>query len=55
LLLHQYFLSCFLEKGAAAPSWLALLPPNAEGPKGAYVWHDKQIIDWVNGPTPAQY
>lgn len=44
-----------IEQGAAAPSWLALLPPNAEGPKGAYVWHDKQIIDWVNGPTPAQY
>jgi len=37
-----------LNIGAAAPSWLALLPPNVEGPKGEYIWHDKQIVDWVN-------
>lgn len=44
-----------IEEGAAAPSWLALLPENVEGPKGAYVWHDKQIIDWVNGPMAGYY
>lgn len=44
-----------VEEGAAAPSWLALIPKNAEGPKGCYVWHDKQIVDWVEGPMPAAY
>ncbi|KAI9562230.1 hypothetical protein GHT06_013195 [Daphnia sinensis] len=41
-----------IEQGAVAPTWLALLPPNVDGPKGGYVWYDKQIVDWVNGPTP---
>ncbi len=42
--------------GAVAPAWLAMLPPNnATNPKGSYVWHDKQIVDWVNGPTPSLY
>lgn len=44
-----------IEQGAAAPSWLALLPPNVDKPRGGYVWHDKQIIDWVLGPMPSQY
>lgn len=39
--------------GAVAPTWAALLPPNVEVPKGAYIWCDKQIVDWVNGPMPA--
>ena len=42
----------FFVPGAAAPSWLALLPPNVQEPNGAYVWHDKRIVDWVNGPLP---
>ena len=41
--------------GAIAPSWLALLPANIDGPKGGYVWSDKQVVDWVNGPTPGLY
>ena len=41
--------------GAAAPAWLALLPPNAESPRGGYIWHDKQIVDWVNGPLPSAH
>jgi len=41
-----------VEEGAAAPSWLALLPPNVQEPNGAYVWHDKRIVDSVNGPLP---
>lgn len=44
-----------IDEGAVAPSWLALLPPNVKEPRGAFVWHSKEIIDWVNGPTPANY
>lgn len=44
-----------IEQGAVAPSWLALLPPNVDGPKGGYVWYEKQIVDWVNGPIPSSY
>jgi len=45
-----------IDQGAAAPAWLALLPPNnPSNPKGAYVWTNKAIIDWVNGPTPSAY
>jgi len=40
-----------IDQGAIAPVWLALLPPeNQNNPKGAYVWYDKRIVDWVNGP-----
>jgi len=38
--------------GAVAPSWLALLAKNIDAPKGAYVWSNKEIVDWVNGPVP---
>lgn len=41
--------------GAVAPTWLALLPPNVENPKGGYVWYEKQIVDWVQGPTPTAF
>lgn len=42
-----------IDEGAVAPAWLATLPANNFGnPKGAYVWYDKTIVDWVNGPTP---
>jgi len=45
-----------IDQGAAAPAWLALLPPNnPSNPKGAYVWSNKAIVDWVNGPTPSAY
>lgn len=45
-----------IEQGAVAPTWLALLPPNVvENPKGGYVWYDKQIVDWVQGPTPTAF
>lgn len=43
-----------IDEGAVAPSWLAVLPANnAKNPKGAYVWYNKTIVDWVNGPTPS--
>ena len=45
----------FQIKGAVAASWLAMIPADVEGPKGAYIWRDKQVVDWVNGPTPTIY
>lgn len=45
-----------IDQGADAATWLALLPPNnSSNPKGAYVWHDRTIVDWVNGPDPGAY
>jgi carbonyl reductase 1 len=41
--------------GAEAPLYLALLPPDVESPRGCYVWCNKAVVDWVNGPTPSQY
>jgi len=34
------------EQGAEAPTYLALLLPNATGPKGQMVWTDKKVVDW---------
>ncbi|XP_053649583.2 carbonyl reductase [NADPH] 1-like isoform X1 [Cherax quadricarinatus] len=42
-----------IEEGAACVAYLALLPPNIKEPRGAYLWYDKQIVDWVNGPVPS--
>jgi len=47
---HQGPLS--IDQGAEAAVWLAQLPPNVETPRGQYVWTNKAIVDWVNGPTP---
>lgn len=44
-----------IEQGAVCPSYLALLPPNVTELRGAYLWHDKQVVDWENGPTPSAY
>lgn len=40
-----------IDEGARAPVFAALLPKNVET-RGAYMWFDKTIVDWVNGPTP---
>ncbi|CAH1404201.1 unnamed protein product [Nezara viridula] len=39
-----------IEEGADAPTYLALLPPNIESPRGDYIWFNREIVDWVNGP-----
>jgi len=36
-----------IEQGAAAPTYLALLPPNATSPKGQMIWFDKTTVDWA--------
>jgi len=40
-----------IDRGSESGVFAALLPPNT-GVRGAYIWHDCQIVDWVNGPTP---
>jgi len=40
-----------IDRGSESGVFAALLPPNTDV-KGAYIWHDCQIVDWVNGPTP---
>jgi len=41
-----------IEEGAMAASHMALLPAAVCQPRGALVWHDKQVVDWINGPLP---
>lgn len=43
------------EQGADAPTYLALLPKGTTSPRGDYVWYNRQIVDWVNGPLPSAY
>jgi len=46
---HNGILS--VDRGAKSSVFAALLPPGTDV-RGAYIWHDCQIVDWVNGPTP---
>jgi len=41
-----------IDRGAECPVYCALLPAKTEI-RGAYLWHDCQVIDWVNGPLPS--
>jgi carbonyl reductase 1 len=52
-----------IDRGAQSALFAALLPAGTEVSsacdatlghqvRGAYIWHDCQIVDWVNGPTP---
>ncbi|BET02280.1 KR domain [Nesidiocoris tenuis] len=41
-----------VEQGADAATYLALLPPEIQSPKGDYVWYTREIVDWVKGPIP---
>ncbi|XP_065208817.1 carbonyl reductase [NADPH] 3-like [Planococcus citri] len=34
------------EQGAVAPLYAALLPENLTQPKGAFIWKNKDIVDW---------
>jgi len=47
---HKGHLS--VDRGAESAVFAALLPPNTDI-RGAYLWHDCQVLDWVNGPLPA--
>jgi len=40
-----------IDRGAESGVFAALLPPGTDV-RGAYIWHDCQIVDWVNGPLP---
>lgn len=42
-----------IEQGAVSSVYGALLPAGVTSPRGDYLWHDKQIVDWVNGPLPS--
>eukprot|EP00092_Neocalanus_flemingeri_P024515 GFUD01026587.1.p1 GENE.GFUD01026587.1~~GFUD01026587.1.p1 ORF type:complete len:296 (-),score=75.50 GFUD01026587.1:20-886(-) len=39
-----------IDRGAESGVFAALLPAGTDV-RGAYIWHDCQIVDWVNGPT----
>lgn len=39
-------------RGSQSAVYASLLPPNTEV-RGAYLWHDNTVLDWVNGPLPA--
>lgn len=41
-----------IDRGAESGVFAALLPP-ATNVRGAYIWHDCQVVDWVNGPMPS--
>merc|ERR1719419_755384 len=42
-----------VDRGAESAVYAALLPASTDV-RGSYIWHDCQIIDWVNGPLPAR-
>jgi len=41
-----------IDRGAEGPVYCALLPAKTNI-RGEYLWHDCQVIDWVNGPLPS--
>ena len=40
-----------IDRGAESALYAALLPEGTPI-RGAYLWHDCQVVDWVNGPLP---
>ena len=47
---HKGHLS--IDRGAESSVYAALLPANTEV-RGAYIWHDSTVLDWVQGPIPS--
>jgi len=45
--------SLSIDRGAMSAVFAATLAPDTKT-RGAYLWHDCQEVDWVNGPLPAQ-
>ena len=43
-----------IDRGAEAIVYASLLPEGTPI-RGAYLWHDCQVLDWVTGPLPAAY
>jgi len=41
-----------IDRGAQSAVFASLLPPKTDI-RGAYLWHDNTVLDWVNGPLPA--
>ncbi|XP_077514207.1 carbonyl reductase [NADPH] 1-like isoform X2 [Amblyomma americanum] len=44
--LCQQFDGDVILTGVDAPTYLALLPPNIDSPKGQFVWNDRTITPW---------
>jgi len=42
-----------VDQGAESAVYAALLPPITDI-RGAYIWSNKMIVDWVNGPMPSK-
>ena len=42
-----------VDQGAESAVYAALLPPISDI-RGAYIWSNKMIVDWVNGPMPSK-
>jgi len=41
-----------IDRGAQSAVFASLLPAKTDI-RGAYLWHDNTVLDWVNGPLPA--
>jgi carbonyl reductase 1 len=36
------------DQGADAPAYYAMIPTDATEPRGAMIWFDRKIVDWIN-------
>jgi len=43
-----------VEQGARSSIFAALLPPGSKI-RGDYLWHDCQVVNWVDGPLPSEF
>ena len=48
---HKLKGAATIDRGAESAVFSALLPP-ATPVRGAYIWDECTVVDWVNGPTP---
>ena len=45
-------LRVYIVRGAQSAVFASLLPAKTDI-RGAFLWHDNTVLDWVNGPLPA--